>query len=60
MVYVSNIRLVMRYVGVSAFSFNNLRLNASDQAIHQLATHIASLQSETPRQITRITTRQLV
>ena len=52
-------RLVMRYASGPAFSFNKVRLNASDQGMLDLANAFASIQSQQPTQIKTVVTRLL-
>lgn len=49
----------MRYA-TGSFSFNKLRVNASDEGVHELATAIATLQNEPVRQIVTVVTRQII
>ncbi|MCL2421019.1 MAG: hypothetical protein FWD03_04110 [Defluviitaleaceae bacterium] len=53
-------RLVMRYASGSAFSFTKVRANAPDQGMFDLATAIATIQSQEPTKITTVVTRQLI
>jgi hypothetical protein len=53
-------RLIMRYSTGSAFSFGNVRAAASDQAVQELATALASIQSQQPTRVISVVTRQLL
>lgn len=52
-------RLRMRYAQGTAFTFNNVNANATDENVYDLAQAFASLQVDTPTQITRVFTRYL-
>jgi len=53
-------RLSMRYASGAAFSFNHIRINATDQGIMDLANAIAEIQSTKPTRVLSIVTRQMV
>jgi len=55
-------RLVMRYSEGPSFSFRNVRFNATDENVFDLAQAFASLQTDPanePRQIVRVITQNL-
>ena len=56
----SDRRLLMRYASGGTFSFNKLRVNASDQGVFDVANAFASIQSENPSGIYTVVTRQLI
>jgi hypothetical protein len=54
-----NRRLVMRYEK-GTYTFNRIRFNSGDQAIHNLAKHISDLQNEKPAKVLKVTTFAIV
>ena len=57
--HVSN-RIALRYASGGSYSFNKLKLDASDNGLYALGNHLASLQNEQPTRIVKIVTRELV
>lgn len=53
-------RLIMRYNGLSTFSFGNIDRNADDEGVHGLAMAIASIQSAQPTRVSVSVVRQLI
>ena len=53
-------RLILRYARGRTFSFGKVRTSGvTSQNLYDLATALASIQSEQPRKITTVLTRQL-
>ena len=54
-------RLLIRYPTPTTqnYSFNKVRLNASDEDVYNLADALTSLQTERPETISSIVTKQL-
>jgi len=52
-------RLIMRYDQGRLFSFNQIRIGASNQGVFDLATAFASVQSEQPTSISVVVTSSL-
>ena len=53
-------RLLMRYASGRSFSFTQIRANATDQGVFDVANAFASIQSQSPTKISTIVTRQLI